>query len=65
MKKLYYNCVAIRSRNLSLIGFERFTVENCLSSNILRRCACLCVYWKRNDEVIIGYTPDLENIQGG
>jgi hypothetical protein len=39
-KKLYCSCVAIRSRNLSLISLERFTVENCLSSNVLCRRAC-------------------------
>jgi hypothetical protein len=38
--KLYSNCVAIRSRNLSIKSLERFTVENCLSSNVLRRRAC-------------------------
>jgi len=43
----------------------RFTVENRLSSNVLRWCACLCICLRRNDEGIIGYTPDLENIQGG
>ncbi len=64
MRKLYYNCVAIRSRNLNLGSLVKFIVENRLSSNVLRG-VYVYVYVLRRNEGIIGYTPDLENIQGG